>query len=125
MIVQSLGHQLQSQWIFVASGLFDFGTFVLEPDFDLGLVQSQLTAELLASPFSKVSVFGKLVLWVKTSNWSILVNKRVQLKSGRGQYTFNRANWGPLNAVRGRFSSDELPFSLGGFFGRLVRGPVI
>lgn len=38
--------------------------------------------------------------------------------------TFNRANCGPLNAVRGRFSSFALlPFSIGGFFGRLVRGP--
>lgn len=38
-------------------------------------------------------------------------------------FTFNLANCGPLNAVLGRFSSTGVPFSLGGFFGRLARGP--
>lgn len=38
--------------------------------------------------------------------------------------TFNLANCGPLNAVLGRFSSGTGPFSPGGFFGRLVRGPL-
>lgn len=38
--------------------------------------------------------------------------------------TFSLANCGPLNAVLGRFSSLALaPFSIGGFFGRRVRGP--
>lgn len=37
--------------------------------------------------------------------------------------TLSRANCGPLNAVRGLLSSVGVPFSLGGFFGRLVRGP--
>lgn len=39
--------------------------------------------------------------------------------------TFNLASCGPLKAVLGRFSSGTGPFSPGGFFGRLVRGPLI
>lgn len=42
--------------------------------------------------------------------------------------TLSRANWGPLKAVLGRFSSadddDDEPFSPGDFFGFLVRGPI-
>ena len=39
MVVQSLRHELQRQAVLVAGGLFDLGPLVLEPDFDLGLVQ--------------------------------------------------------------------------------------
>lgn len=35
MVVQSLRHELESQAVLIAVGLFDFGPFVLEPDFDL------------------------------------------------------------------------------------------
>lgn len=40
------------------------------------------------------------------------------------KHTLSLANCGPLNAVRGRFSSFAA-LSVVGFFGRLARGPVI
>lgn len=51
VIVQALRHQLQRQRILVARRLLDFGPLVLEPDLDLGLVQAQFAAQLLAPPF--------------------------------------------------------------------------
>lgn len=41
--------------------LLDFGAFVLEPNFYLRFVESQLSAELLPSSFSQVTIFGKFV----------------------------------------------------------------
>lgn len=51
MIIQPLRHQLQRERVLLAGGLLDFGPFVLEPDFDLGLVQTELGAQLLPPPF--------------------------------------------------------------------------
>lgn len=62
MIVQSLGHQLQRQRVLLAGGLFDFRSFVLEPNLDLSLVEAELGAELLTSPFGQVAIFGEFVL---------------------------------------------------------------
>jgi hypothetical protein len=64
MIVESLSHQLKGQRVFLAGGFFDFSTFVLEPNFDLGFVEAQLGAELLPSFFGEVTVFVEFVLGV-------------------------------------------------------------
>lgn len=43
-------------------------------------------------------------------------------------FTFSLANCDPLNAVRGLLSSatvGDVPFSLAGFFGLRVRGPIV
>lgn len=47
MVVQPLRHQLQSEWVFLRRALLDLGPLVLEPNFDLGLVEVQLGAERL------------------------------------------------------------------------------
>lgn len=48
MVVQSLRHELQRQTVLVAAGLFNLGPLVLEPDFNLGLVQVQFLGEGLS-----------------------------------------------------------------------------
>lgn len=62
MIVQSLCHQLQCEWILGASGLLDLGPLVLEPNLDLCLVQAQLGAQLLAASFGEVAILVELAL---------------------------------------------------------------
>lgn len=47
VVVKSLGHELQRQPILVAGGLFNLGPFILEPDFDLGLVQVEFLGQRL------------------------------------------------------------------------------
>lgn len=68
-----------------------------------------------------------LLVRTKTSKFLKIFEKIFIRGSGISDsfLTFNLASCGPLNAVRGRFSSEELPFSLGGFLGRLVRGPIL
>lgn len=63
MIVESLRHQLQCQRILGATGLFQLGPLVLEPDLDLRLVQTQFAAELLATLLGQVAILVELVLW--------------------------------------------------------------
>lgn len=66
MVVQSLGHQLHGKWIFGAGRFLDFGPFILEPDFDLRLIQSQFSAQLLATTFGQITIFGEFTLqWAK------------------------------------------------------------
>lgn len=62
MIVQTLGHQLEGEWVLLAGRFLDFGALVLEPDLDLCLVQPQLRTQLLATALGKVPILGKLVL---------------------------------------------------------------
>lgn len=62
MIVEALSHQLQGQRILDATGFLQFGAFILEPDLDLGLVQSQLGAQLLATLFRQVTILIKFML---------------------------------------------------------------
>lgn len=49
MVVKTLSHELQCQGILLPGGLLNFGSFVLEPDFDLVFVQLQLVGQLLAT----------------------------------------------------------------------------
>jgi len=62
VVVQSLRHQLQGQWILGAAGLLDFRPFVLKPYFDLGLVQTELVGQLLSPSLGQVPVLRKLLL---------------------------------------------------------------
>lgn len=48
MVVQSLGHELQGQAVLVAGGLFNLGPLILEPDFDLGLVEVEFLGQGLS-----------------------------------------------------------------------------
>lgn len=61
MVVESLGHQLQGQWVLVAAGLFDLGPLVLEPDFDLWLVQVEFLGQGLSPLLRDVAVRLELV----------------------------------------------------------------
>ena len=56
MVVKSLGHELQGQAVLEAAGLFNFGPFVLEPDFDLGLVEVEFLGERLPPLLRDVAV---------------------------------------------------------------------
>lgn len=62
MVVQSLGHQLHRQRILLAAGLLDLGAFVLEPDLDLRLIQTQFCAQLLSPALVQVPVLVELSL---------------------------------------------------------------
>ncbi|KAK4018815.1 hypothetical protein OUZ56_000855 [Daphnia magna] len=61
MVVESLSHQLQCQRILLSGCFLDFGSFVLEPDFDLVFVQLQLIGKLLATLLVQVTILRKLV----------------------------------------------------------------
>lgn len=61
MVVQSLGHELQGQAVLVAGGLFNLGPLVLEPDFDLGLVQVEFLRQRLSPLLRDVPVGLELV----------------------------------------------------------------
>lgn len=61
MVVESLSHQLQGQGVLVAGGLFDLGPLVLEPDFDLGLVQVEFLGQRLSPLLRDVAVRLELV----------------------------------------------------------------
>lgn len=62
MVVQTLRHQLQRQRVLLPGGLLDLGALVLEPNFDLRLVESQLGAQLLPAALGEVTILSKLVL---------------------------------------------------------------
>lgn len=76
MIVESLRHQLQCQRILGATGLFQLGPLVLEPDLDLRLIQAQFAAELLATLLGQVAILVELVLAER---------ERERGKRGRGE----------------------------------------
>lgn len=61
MVVQSLRHELQGQCVLVAGGLFNLGPLILEPDFDLGLVQVQFLGQRLSPLLRDVPVGLELV----------------------------------------------------------------
>lgn len=48
MVVESLSHELQGQAVLVAAGLFNLGPLILEPDFNLGLVQVEFLGQRLS-----------------------------------------------------------------------------
>lgn len=79
MIVQSLCHQLQCEWILGAGGLLDLGPLVLEPNLDLCLVQAQLGAQLLAASFGEVAILVELALQER--------------KRGRKRERMSMVNW--------------------------------
>ena len=59
VVVESLGHELQGQWVLVPGGFLDLGPLVLEPDFDLIFVELQLVGQLLAPLLVEVAVLGE------------------------------------------------------------------
>ena len=61
MVVQSLSHELQGQAVLVAGGLFNLGPLILEPDFNLGLVQVQFLGQRLSPLLRYVPVGLELV----------------------------------------------------------------
>lgn len=56
MVVKSLSHELQRQAVLVAGGLFNLGPLVLEPDFNLRLVQVELLRQRLSPLLRDVAV---------------------------------------------------------------------
>lgn len=48
VVVKSLRHELQGQAVLVAAGLFNLGPLILEPDFNLGLVQVEFLGQRLS-----------------------------------------------------------------------------
>lgn len=48
MVVKSLSHELQGQSVLVAAGLFYLGPLILEPDFNLRLVQVEFLRQRLS-----------------------------------------------------------------------------
>ena len=60
MVVESLSHQLQCQWIRCSAGFLQLGTLVLKPDFDLRLVKSEFGCQPLTTLFGEVSAGVKL-----------------------------------------------------------------
>lgn len=89
MIVQALRHQLQRQRVFVSRRLLDFGALILEPNFYLRLIETQLAAELLASTFSQVAVLGKLVL-EPSQLWAAKGGARSLVVAGGGRTLLRR-----------------------------------
>lgn len=55
VVIQSLRHQLECQSVLVSAGLLDFGSFVLEPDFNLGFVEIEFLRERLSPLFGDVT----------------------------------------------------------------------
>ena len=62
MVVQTLLLQEPGQVAFVAVGLFQLGSLVLEPDLDLIVIQPQLLGQSPPSLLSQISVGVELVL---------------------------------------------------------------
>lgn len=60
VIVKTLSHKLQCQRVLLSGGLFDLGPFILEPNFDLILVQLQLARQILAALLRQVAVLREL-----------------------------------------------------------------
>ena len=59
MVIETLSHQLQGQRVLVTGGLLDLSALVLEPDFDLILVQLQLVGQFLSPFLVQVAVLGE------------------------------------------------------------------
>lgn len=62
MVVQALRHQVLGQRVRLPGGLLDLGPFVLEPDLDLGLVQTQILGQVLPPLLRQVPVVLELGL---------------------------------------------------------------
>ena len=60
VVVQSLRHQMQCKRVFIPGGFFDFGPFVLKPDFDLRLVKAKVPRQALPPLLGKVVVVLEL-----------------------------------------------------------------
>lgn len=60
VVVQSLRHEMQRQRVFIPGCLLDFGTLVLEPDFDLRLVETEVPGQALPPLFGQVAVVLEL-----------------------------------------------------------------
>lgn len=60
MVVKSLSHELQGQAVLVAGGLFYLGPLILEPDFNLRLVQVEFLGQRLSALLRYVPVGLKL-----------------------------------------------------------------
>lgn len=56
MVVKSLSHELQGQAVLVTAGLFNLGPLILEPDFNLGLVQVEFLGQRLSPLLRYVAV---------------------------------------------------------------------
>lgn len=92
MIVESLRHQLQCQRILGATGLFQLGPLVLEPDLDLRLIQAQFAAELLATLLGQVAILVELVLWKRERRkrgWSVLHTLLFVVQGEKGKGAVN------------------------------------
>ena len=62
VIVKSLCHQMDSETTLLSIGFLKFGSFILEPNLDLRLVQTQVLREVLASLLCQVFILLKLFL---------------------------------------------------------------
>ena len=49
VVVQTLSHQLESQRVLLSGRFLDFGSFVLEPDFDLIFMQLKFVGQFLTA----------------------------------------------------------------------------
>lgn len=56
VVVQSLRHEMLSQRVFIPGRFLDFGPFILEPDFDLRLVETKVPCQALPPLLSQVAV---------------------------------------------------------------------
>lgn len=62
MVVKTLCHQLSGQTVLESSGLLDFGSLVLEPDFDLGFTQCEFFGQGPSALFGQVVALLKFLL---------------------------------------------------------------
>lgn len=62
MIVEALRHQFESQSVSRSTGLLQFRSLVLKPNFDLGFVEVQLGCECVTPVLVQVLVGGELSL---------------------------------------------------------------
>jgi len=78
VVIQSLCHQLQGQRVLLPACLLDLGPFVLEPDLDLRLVQTQFSRQFCSTSFRQVTILCELVFQAcqlfatKRCPWSFL-----------------------------------------------------
>lgn len=60
MVVESLSHELKSEAVLIARGLFDFGPLILEPDFYLRLIEVEFLGQRLSPLLRNVPIRLKL-----------------------------------------------------------------
>lgn len=60
VVVQPLRHQVLRQRVLLPGGLFNLGPLVLEPDFDLRLVEAELQGQVLPPLLGEVAVLLEL-----------------------------------------------------------------